>query len=128
MTDKMMSTLKRGTLTCAVFFILAIVAGIGPNAAKASKAFGALVIVAILIQSDMSTVLTDIDGIIKNDWIGTTPTNNANGDSGDSGTGTKGTAGSDALGILEKGVGALQNDLSPYGELQKVLGAIGIHF
>jgi hypothetical protein len=92
LTDKMMSVMKRGTLICAVFFILAIVAGIGPRASKSAKAFGALVIVAILVTSDMSTVITDLDNIIKNDWIGVTPTD-PNGSTGSGDAGTKSTQG-----------------------------------
>jgi hypothetical protein len=81
---KIMSTMKRGTLICAVFFVLALVAGIGPGASKFAKAFGALVIVAILVTSDMTTVLSDLDAIIKNDWV---PTSEAGTDtSADSGT------------------------------------------
>ena len=133
MTDKMMSVLKRGTLTCAVFFILAIVSGIGPNAAKASKAFGALIIVAILISSDMSTVLTDLDGIIKNDWIGTTPASDAA--SADAGTGATGSGSSPASDAESLVVKALKLIGQPGGPLasqglkgaQTVLGAIGIH-
>lgn len=72
LADKIMSTMKRGTLVCAVFFFLAIIAGAGPHAAKFSKAFGALVIVAIVISAPVGTVLTDVDNIVKNDWVGTT--------------------------------------------------------
>lgn len=92
LTDKMMSVMKRGTLVCAVFFILAIVAGIGPRASKSAKAFGALVIVAILVTSDMSTVITDLDNIIKNDWIGVTPTD-PSASTGSANAGTKSTQG-----------------------------------
>lgn len=72
LADKIMSTMKRGTLVCAVFFFLAIIAGVGPHAAKFSKAFGALIIVAIVITAPVGTVLTDVDNIVKNDWVGTT--------------------------------------------------------
>lgn len=72
LADKIMSTMKRGTLVCAVFFFLALIAGIGPHAAKFSKAFGALVIVAIVVSAPVGTVLTDVDNIVKNDWVGTT--------------------------------------------------------
>ena len=83
---KVMSTMKRGTLICAVFFVLALVAGIGPSASKFAKAFGALVIVAILVTSDMTTVLTDLDNVIKNDWIPTTETGTDTAASADAGT------------------------------------------
>jgi hypothetical protein len=126
MTDKMMSTLKRGTLTCAVFFVLAIVAGIGPNAAKATKAFGALVIVAILIQSDIGTVLTDLDGIIKNDWIGTTPSSDAaSGDTGTAATASKSTPASDLESDLAQ---AAETAINPAGHVLKpLLAKIGIN-
>ncbi len=91
MTDKMMSVMKRGTLLCAIFFVLALVAGVGPRASKSAKAFGALIIVAILVTSPMSTVLTDLDNIIKNDWIGVNPKDTKSG-SADTGTGASSDA------------------------------------
>ena len=124
MTDKMMSAMKRGTLTCAVFFILALVAGIGPKASKVAKAFGALIIVAIMVTSPMSTVLNDLKGLIENEWIGAVPSSTTD-------TGTSGktpSSGTDAESLLAKAAGAVENDLSPYGELKTVLGAIGIKF
>jgi hypothetical protein len=69
--SKVMSVMKRGTLVCVVFFVLAIVASTGSNAAKIAKAFGALMIFAIVITSPMTTVLKDFDNIIKNDWVST---------------------------------------------------------
>lgn len=128
-TDKMMSVMKRGTLICAVFFILAIVSGIGPSAAKSAKAFGALVIVAILVTSPMSTVLTDLDGIIKNDWIGAAPSDTSGTGSGDTGTANqKGSGGSDTLSLIEKAVGFFGDvENTPYKTAQTLLGAIGIH-
>ena len=90
-TDKIMSVMKRGTLLCALFFILALVASAGPNAAKGAKAFGALVIVAVLVTSPMGTVITDLDNLVKNDWAGSnesggTGSNNLQAASADSGT------------------------------------------
>lgn len=67
--DKIMSTLKRGTLTCAAFFILALVASIGPNATKLSKAIGGLIVVALLLTAPILEVNKDVDNIIKNDWV-----------------------------------------------------------
>jgi hypothetical protein len=123
MTDKMMSAMKRGSLICAVFFVLALIAGIGPRASKTAKAFGALIIVATLVTSPMSTVLSDLDGLIKNDWIGAAPASTtATGKSG-----TSPSSGSDAESLVEKAAAAVENDLSPYGEMKKVLGAIGIN-
>jgi hypothetical protein len=71
LADKIMSTMKRGTLICAVFFVLALIAGVGPHASKFAKAFGALVIVAIVVTAPVGTVLTDLDNVVKNDWVAT---------------------------------------------------------
>lgn len=73
-SDKIMSFMKRGSLTCLLFFILALVASAGENAARIAKAFGALVIVAIAITSPVNTVAADIDALIKADWVGTNET------------------------------------------------------
>lgn len=85
--EKVMSVMKRGTLVCLLFFLLAIISGIGPNAEKTAKAFGALIIVAILITTPVSTVITDVDNIIKNDWVGSGETGNDTAASADAGTG-----------------------------------------
>jgi hypothetical protein len=84
-SDKIMSVMKRGALMCVLFFILAMVSSAGPNAAKISKAMGALVIVALLVTSPVNTVVTDLDNLIKNDWVGTTET-------GGTGSGNTGSA------------------------------------
>jgi hypothetical protein len=96
--DKIMSLMKRGALTCLLFFILAIVSNIGPNAARVAKVFGALIIVAILLTSALyqapttsggqpSGVIPDIDAIIKNDWVGSAETGNtATADTGTAAT------------------------------------------
>lgn len=118
--DKIMSTMKRGTLACALFFLLALIAGIGPNASKVAKAFGALVIIAIIVTSPIYTpgqdggpptgLLPDLDNIIKNDWVPTTEqgTDTAAISSADAGTsaGTSGSATTIASG-LEKELKAI---------------------
>lgn len=95
-SDKIMSTMKRGTLVCILFFVLALVAGAGPNAAKGAKAFGALTIVGILLTSPVSTIFNDLDNLIKNDWKGSSETEGggsaASADTGTN-TGTSGVAG-----------------------------------
>lgn len=80
--DKIMQTMKRGTMISLLFFILALMAGIGGNAARISKAIGALVVVAILLTSpivkvdpvtgDTTGVLPTMDKFFKADWAGTT--------------------------------------------------------
>lgn len=90
-TDRMMSFIKRGALTCLLFFILALTAGIGPRANKVAVAFGALIIVAILVTAPVGTMVSDVDMLIKNDWVGQ-PDLGPNGP-GDANSGTQGTTG-----------------------------------
>jgi hypothetical protein len=85
--EKIMSVMKRGTLICLLFFLLAIISNIGPNAEKVAKAFGAMIIVAILITTPINTVVTDVDNIIKNDWVGSSETGGDTAASADAGTG-----------------------------------------
>lgn len=76
--DRIMSLMKRGALTCLLFFVLALIASTGPNALRIAKAFGALIIVALLLTSPTNTVLQDVDELIKNDWVGTSENASAN--------------------------------------------------
>lgn len=91
--DKMMSFMKRGLLSAILFFFLALVAGIGPNAAKVSKGIGALVFVATLVSSPGQDIISSLDGFFKADWTGTSESANDQTASADSGTsgGTSGT-------------------------------------
>jgi hypothetical protein len=104
-TERIMSFMKRGALTCLLFFVLALIASTGANAARIAKAFGALIIVAILITSPMNTVLKDVDNLIKNDWVGTNEegTNATSADSGTQQSTSPNTSnlGSDFLNALE---------------------------
>lgn len=89
--DKIMSVMKRGALTCVLFFILALVASSGPNAAKIAKAFGALVIVAILVTSPVNTVIKDLDSLVKNDWEGSAETGGTGSDNAGAASSSSGT-------------------------------------
>lgn len=121
-SDKIMSTIKRGTLLCIVFFILALVSSAGPNAAKVTKALGALIIVAILVTSPVNTLIQDLDSLVKNDWVGTNETGgtgsgNAGNSSADSGSSNASTNPAQAF------INSLQDQLKN-NEQQK--GAPGI--
>lgn len=90
-SDKIMSFIKRGTLLCLLFFILALVSSIGPNTARVAKIFGALIILGMLLTSDVTPAISDLDNMIKNDWSGTTENagsapGNTTGASSDTGT------------------------------------------
>jgi hypothetical protein len=69
--DKIMSTMKRGTMICILFFVLALMAGIGPGSAKISKAIGAMVFVAILVTSPVLNMFGNLDKFFKADWTAT---------------------------------------------------------
>jgi hypothetical protein len=105
--EKIMSVMKRGTLVCLLFFLLAIISTIGPNAEKVAKAFGAMIIVAILITTPVSSVITDVDNIIKNDWVGSSETGGDTAASADAGT---------AGGTSSATQNAVNNSLSTLGD------------
>jgi hypothetical protein len=127
--DRIMSLMKRGALTCLLFFVLSLIASTGPNALKIAKAFGALIIVAILLTSPVNTVLTDVDALIKNDWVGTSEHATANTGTASS---TDNTVGKQITGIKGGGVSALPLPGSPEsnaisGIVKKILSGIGIN-
>lgn len=104
--NKIMSFMKRGSLMCALFFALALISSAGVNASRIAKAFGALVIVAILLTSPVQTVVTDIDNLIKNDWVGTSEQgNDTAGASADAGTS------SSSSGVINNAAQAFINSL-----------------
>jgi hypothetical protein len=102
-----MSFMKRGTLVCLLFFLLAIISNVGPNAAKIAKAFGGVVIVAILLTTPINTVITDVDNLIKNDWVGTGETGNDVAPSADAGT---------SAGTSNRVQNAVNNSLATLGD------------
>lgn len=132
--DRIMSLMKRGALTCLLFFILAIIAGIGPGATKVAKGIGALVIVGILVTSPTNTLLTDVDNIIKNDWVGTSESSGASSDTGTQQSTNGGnspglTAPTSASGLLNdlENIAKEADGQSFLQQLSSNLGKLGIH-
>lgn len=64
----MLAAMKRGTLTIITFFLLALISAAGPNAARFAKAFGALVIVALILAQAQDGMITKLDSFFKADW------------------------------------------------------------
>jgi hypothetical protein len=67
-SDKMLAIMKRGTLIALSFFILALVSAQGPNAARAAKAFGALLDVGVLLSIASTDMVKEIDSFFKGTW------------------------------------------------------------
>jgi len=104
--DKIMSTMKRGTMLCILFFILALISGIGPSSAKIAKAIGAMVFVAILVTSPVLSMFGNLDKFFKADWTATGEHGSDVGaTSSTSDTGSSTTGGS--AGFLHNAEGAL---------------------
>ena len=117
--DKIMSIMKRGTLVCFFFFILALIAGIGANAAKLAKALGALVFVTILLTTPVDNMITLFDKFVKADWVGSTEHGNDVG-SADTGTAQGGSsassnAGSGALGAATGAIERITQIMQQFG-------------
>lgn len=69
--DKMISVMKRGTLTVVAFFLLALFASAGPNAARFSKAFGFLIVMAVLLTTAGVDTINSLDTFFKANWPAT---------------------------------------------------------
>lgn len=67
-SSKMLAVMKRGTLASVLFFVLALASTSGPNAAKFSKAIGALVVAAIFLGTAGQGTISALDAFFKADW------------------------------------------------------------
>jgi hypothetical protein len=111
--DKIMSLMKRGTLTMFLFFILALISGVGPNASKIAKALGGLVFFGILVTAPVNTMLTEMQTFIRADWVGT-------GEHGsDVGSADIGTQSNTQGGALGQAGGAIQRIIAIIGQGKK---------
>lgn len=109
--DKIMSFMKRGMLTAILFFFLALIAGVGSNAAKISKAIGAMVFVAILISTPGQDVVTSLDNFFKQAWVGTD-------ESGQSASSSSPTASGGTTGVIGKIENAASSAANSITEIQ----------
>jgi hypothetical protein len=112
--DKIMSIMKRGTLICLLFFLLALISGIGPNATKIAKAIGALVVVGILLTAPVNDMITDVDSLIKNDWVGSAEHGTDVGSS-DTGTSSSSSSGGGALGAASGAIQRITSIIENFG-------------
>lgn len=112
--DKIMQTMKRGTMISLLFFILALMAGIGGNAARISKAIGALVVVAILLTSPMTDVIGNLDKFFKADWTGTNEHGNDVGQTSTPDQSSSG-GGSGALHAAEGAINRITEIMNSFG-------------
>lgn len=116
-SDKIMSTMKRGTLICLLFFILSLISGVGPNMAKIAKALGGMVFVGILITSPVLDLVGNMDKFFKADWSGTAEhgtdvgSSSQTSDTGSSTTG--GTAG--PLSAAEGAISRINDIINSFG-------------
>lgn len=110
--DKIMSTMKRGTLISLLFFILALMAGIGPGMSKVSKAIGAMVFVGIVVSSPILDVFSNLDKFFKADWSGT---NEHGTDVGQTSTPDKSGTTGQALHAAEGAVNRITEIINSFG-------------
>jgi hypothetical protein len=110
--SKIMALMKRGTLISILFFVLALTAATGENAAKVAKGIGALVFVATLLSTPGNTVITDLDAFFKADWTGTAEHGS---DVGSADTGTSSGTSSGALGAAEGAIQRITGIIQSFG-------------
>lgn len=97
----MLAAMKRGTLVIITFFLLALMSAAGPNAARFAKAFGALVIVALILAQAQDGMITKLDSFFKADW--TSGGTSAGDSSANAAAGTQASTGiPSASGIIDK--------------------------
>lgn len=64
----MLAAMKRGTCIIILFFILALLASAGDNAARVAKAFGALVVVGLILAQAESGLFKQLDSFFVSNW------------------------------------------------------------
>lgn len=115
--DKIMSTMKRGTLIALLFFVLALIAGVGPNASKIAKAIGAMVFVSILLTAPVTDTIGNLDKFFKADWTSTgehgTDVGSTSNVSDTGNTSTGGSAG--PLGAAEGAINRITQIIQSFG-------------
>lgn len=103
-SDKMLAIMKRGTLLALSFFLLALIGGMGPNAARVAKAFGLLIDAGLILSISSDTMLSEIDKFIQGSWTsGTSSSASAQAGSGSLGTSASAAGGDVAQGIAAAG-------------------------
>jgi len=104
----MLAAMKRATMIIFLFFILALVSAAGTGAARVAKAFGALVIVGLILAQAESGLFTALDGFFKANWesSGASGSSSANASAGAAtpvpGSSAAGTVVGAAEGIAQK--------------------------
>jgi hypothetical protein len=119
--QKMLSIMKRGTLIAILFFLLAIIAGVGPNASKIAKGIGGLTFVGILLSSPGSTLIASMDKFFKMDWTGATQASADTGTSNATAGSAASTAASSSESALAKAEAAAQLALNVLKNLGGIL-------
>lgn len=99
-SDKMLAIMKRGTLLAISFFLLALIGGQGPNAARVAKAFGLLIDAGLILSISSDEMLSEIDKFIQGSWKSGT----SSSASAQAGSGSLGTSPSAAGGDVIQGV------------------------
>lgn len=128
--DKILAVMKRGTLLAITFFILALLSGQGPNAARVAKAFGGLIVIGLILSVASDTMLSEVDNFIKGTWKGDpSSTGSGSSDQAQAGSGNLGEkikgAVSDA-GAVEHAVGQAPGGTSnPLAAPGLIAGGLG---
>lgn len=110
--SKILAVMKRGTLATVLFFVLALFSASGPNAAKVSKALGALVLAGIFLGTAGQGTISVLDSFFKADWVtGDTTQGSSSGDAGAGQQQTPSGSGSESFQQRVEGALAKINDI-----------------
>lgn len=90
-SDKILAVMKRGTLACVLFFILALFSTAGEGSAKFAKAFGLLVMAGIFLSTGGQNTISVLDTFFKADWTSGGTSSNPSDSSANAQAGTQTT-------------------------------------
>lgn len=100
----MLAAMKRGTMIIISFFLLALLSAAGNNAAKFAKAFGALIIVGLILAQAENGLFAKLDNFFKSNWS-SGGSDSAGSSSGNAQAGTQQPApGSGAAGVISSAI------------------------
>lgn len=115
----MLAAMKRGTMIIISFFLLALLSAAGNNAAKFAKAFGALILVGLILAQAENGLFSKLDEFFKSNWT-SGGSGSAGSSSGNAQAGTQQAApGSGAIGTIIQGAQAAEGSTNP------ITGAVG---
>jgi len=105
----MLAAMKRGTMLILAFFLLALLSAAGNNAARFAKAFGALIIVGLILAQAENGLFSELDKFFQADWTSGGTESSSGAQSGQQNTAPGSGAASGLKGAISTALGDAQS-------------------